>query len=694
LRPIRLVLSDCHGPEFMSQHHSSIKLSPSRSMDQGPMFQCEDYRRMSGVNQFSSAQSPEWNSVKSYPSSTPTSAKETGKSLKKMKSEDSDSHYGGDDDLEIDTYLYQDVHRIPVKVLRKIVPKLRIASYYSELQVGGKKKLKHLWDEKPADWPDNVPFKDPNNSSRDVKKPGKDELGPMFDFLMQKYKEQQKYLKHQPSDDNQFNRVMAESSPNNEPFFCSSVSDNPALHIPQLQHSMVNKNVASVSESYNPFGGGHYYTQNTSYQPELDLSHSMSTSLSNSPSTLIVPGRISELHERLAKKMNELVSFVDDNNNLEVRNILYQVNQEVMEPFYNQIRINSTDKQFCLMYLDAGHQLEALLDVMFVLEEVDMDLMRRGCQEIVKKFKREDSNPLMCFTTFLQSAEPPNITSENLTFPPASLDQSKLTIAMQQDRKGLLSEYIDCPPYSKSQSPPMYRDKIFGTEENGVEFQQQSQLELDISDISQVLKLRDGGEGILERQIIEKRTVAPVLPVEYQKSPFDPPLENKDSEMMDMMLNDMDLANILKDFGPGSEQVNSFFEPGNFMQDTNSVQPLNYIPCNDVIENDVNLSAICQNMGQAMDLDDMDQLFRYSGIVVSQESMLQPQLSQLVPSAPANVNVPMIPAHVEEAIYSDVENDDDLIRYQTTNINVKYHRSRGNKDGGRFARCTDGGGHI
>lgn len=27
--------------------------------------------------------------------------------------------------------------------------------------------VKHLWDEKPADWPENVPFKDPNNAIKD-----------------------------------------------------------------------------------------------------------------------------------------------------------------------------------------------------------------------------------------------------------------------------------------------------------------------------------------------------------------------------------------------------------------------------------------------------------------------------------------------------------------------------------------------
>jgi hypothetical protein len=27
--------------------------------------------------------------------------------------------------------------------------------------------VKHLWDEKPGDWPSEVPFKDPNNAIKD-----------------------------------------------------------------------------------------------------------------------------------------------------------------------------------------------------------------------------------------------------------------------------------------------------------------------------------------------------------------------------------------------------------------------------------------------------------------------------------------------------------------------------------------------
>lgn len=47
-----------------------------------------------------------------------------------------------DDDADIDHYVQLDVQRIPVKTLRKIIPKLRIAVYCSDLMTAGKRKRK------------------------------------------------------------------------------------------------------------------------------------------------------------------------------------------------------------------------------------------------------------------------------------------------------------------------------------------------------------------------------------------------------------------------------------------------------------------------------------------------------------------------------------------------------------------------
>lgn len=47
------------------------------------------------------------------------------------------------------------------------------------------------------------------------------------------------------------------------------------------------------------------------------------------------------------------------------------------------------DTRLCLMFLDMGHQYEALLDVMLVLdkmEEGEQKLLHSGCQEIIRKY--------------------------------------------------------------------------------------------------------------------------------------------------------------------------------------------------------------------------------------------------------------------------------------------------------------------
>jgi len=158
------------------------------------------------------------------------------KQAKKIKKEDADSRSVNDEELDLDKTLKLDVGRIPVKVLRKVIPRLRVLCYkYDESTNLGKKKFKHLWDEKPHDWPEGIPFKDPNNALKDtatvkdeggskwssqtseepsremgaggkeipahLKKPGKEELRPMFEFLRNKYLELNHQKQQQLSDD-------------------------------------------------------------------------------------------------------------------------------------------------------------------------------------------------------------------------------------------------------------------------------------------------------------------------------------------------------------------------------------------------------------------------------------------------------------------------------------------------------------
>lgn len=50
-------------------------------------------------------------------------------------------------------------------------------------------------------------------------------------------------------------------------------------------------------------------------------------------------------------------------------------------------KLTSDDTRLCLMFLDAGHQYEALLDVMLVLGKNDSGLLTSGCQEIISKLQ-------------------------------------------------------------------------------------------------------------------------------------------------------------------------------------------------------------------------------------------------------------------------------------------------------------------
>jgi len=48
--------------------------------------------------------------------------------------------------------------------------------------------VKGIWQEKPEDWPEDVPFVDPNNKQEAGHKPTQDDLTPMLQYLVKKYK--------------------------------------------------------------------------------------------------------------------------------------------------------------------------------------------------------------------------------------------------------------------------------------------------------------------------------------------------------------------------------------------------------------------------------------------------------------------------------------------------------------------------
>lgn len=77
--------------------------------------------------------------------------------------------------------------KLPVKLLRKYVRCL-----YHEVTKLSETRAKTsricTWSCRPADWPEHIPFQDPNNSSIRTKRSSKKDLQAMFDYLISKYK--------------------------------------------------------------------------------------------------------------------------------------------------------------------------------------------------------------------------------------------------------------------------------------------------------------------------------------------------------------------------------------------------------------------------------------------------------------------------------------------------------------------------
>jgi len=49
---------------------------------------------------------------------------------------------GDEEEIDVDKYVHMDSAHVSVKILRKVIPKLRIACYFSDEQMSGKRKCK------------------------------------------------------------------------------------------------------------------------------------------------------------------------------------------------------------------------------------------------------------------------------------------------------------------------------------------------------------------------------------------------------------------------------------------------------------------------------------------------------------------------------------------------------------------------
>ena len=57
---------------------------------------------------------------------------------------------------------------------------------------------------------------------------------------------------------------------------------------------------------------------------------------------------------------------------------------EVISELYKNLSLTSeSSTKLCLMFIDAAHQYEALLDVLLILGHIDITLLKSGCDELI-----------------------------------------------------------------------------------------------------------------------------------------------------------------------------------------------------------------------------------------------------------------------------------------------------------------------
>lgn len=609
--------------------------------------QCDDSTiDDSGIQPTYSSTVSDWNGQQSSYSSPAAFSKSHSKGSKKVKSEDAD------EDVEIDNFVHQDVQRIPVKTLRKVIPKLRIAVYCSDSLTSGKRKLKHLWDERPADWPSNIPFKDPNNACKDVKKPGKDELGPMFNFLKAKYLENQTSL-HQSataeaSESNYpySHQVIAESSTDKESaFFYSSVSNNPILPQIHFESQSTDQNHFLINPKSEPspyVDIGELMSQNQDVKHTFTGPQQLVSMAPRLPASVSKPQPVVELFSRLENKYTEVVTLSPPDNRQSVMHVLLDVQQAVIKKLYEEITPNDT--RVCLMFLDAGHQMEALLDVMLVLGQVDILLLQNGCQEIIKKFNTQNVNfvfgPLM---------NPPLSKREPLL--PSSVG-SDLFSDMSDDEKVEDSILFDLglDPYNHGKSQKT--DSKSSNLEN-------------LSPV-QLFKPRRGAEEVLEDigMGIQTRAVQPSSPESDDgKSSFGVPVKGMrvmQNESPPPKLNEQDKLNrILEDLqDPNTKMLqlmNQYLHEGSAVANlhVNKEQYAMMVDFDDATLEDIN-DIITED--QSPNVVSM-QPFEYPSWRQETGDGQSNQHSQLLPSS-ATSATSIIPSMVEDLSCADSESED------------------------------------
>lgn len=235
-----------------------------------------------------------------------------------------------DDTSDIDSIIHLESSKISVKTLRVVVPRMRVVCYSKEEEICGKKKMKNLWNDRPVDWPHHVPFKDPNNKGNEGRKASKEELVQMYEFLKDKY-----------------------------------------IQLPRT---------CAVEDTWSPGPK----RQQQQPQPQLSVTHHgvkeepvETTQIIHDPHAPESP--FAQLYSRCEEKANRLLVMVDDNETVDR---VKQVFESILLPLYRE----SGDMSAGCEFLDAGHQLETLLDVGLAYGKNTMHVIKQGCCELLDKF--------------------------------------------------------------------------------------------------------------------------------------------------------------------------------------------------------------------------------------------------------------------------------------------------------------------
>ena len=57
---------------------------------------------------------------------------------------------------------------------------------------------------------------------------------------------------------------------------------------------------------------------------------------------------------------------------------------EVIGELYKNLNpASESNTRLCVMFIDAAHQYEAMLDVMLILGHIDITFLRSGCEELI-----------------------------------------------------------------------------------------------------------------------------------------------------------------------------------------------------------------------------------------------------------------------------------------------------------------------